>query len=380
MLYKENGRILKMTTQAQEINAQSSSADVQDAVLQEVKSPNLKIEIEDDEGNKAIYTMMNKEISIGRGNENHIRLTQRNVSREHLRLALQDDGMSVVVKDLESYTGVYHNGRKIQEHCILRVGEYLNVGEYMIALKQDTPSQGKSKVEVEYIPFDEQAKLVVVSSNLAGKTFQLDRKELMIGRTDDENDLVVNHRSISRTHAKIIYRQNEFVLLDMGSSNGVTINGEPFVKTAPLRNGDLIVMGMVKFRFVAPGDHYTFNAKDIDDQNLDQPQTHRDLLFIVLLLLIALISAWLVSKFLFKKNHQPIPTTIEQNQQNQPMPPAELDPADENGQEVIKPLENKAESENQKMDANLNGEDAPEGKAGETPEEKNDEKPKDQPE
>jgi pSer/pThr/pTyr-binding forkhead associated (FHA) protein len=166
----------------------------------------------------------------------------------------------------------------------------------------------------------------------------------------------------------------------MGSSNGVTINGEPFVKTAPLRNGDLIVMGMVKFRFVAPGDHYTFNAKDIDDQNLDQPQTHRDLLFIVLLLLIALISAWLVSKFLFKKNHQPIPTTIEQNQQNQPMPPAELDPADENGQEVIKPLENKAESDNQKMDANLNGEDAPEGKAGETPEEKNDEKPKDQPE
>src|SRR5439155_11837596 len=45
-------------------------------------------------------------------------------------------------------------------------------------------------------------KLVVLSSNLAGKEFDLTRPQMIVGRTD-ENDMVINHRSISRNHAKI---------------------------------------------------------------------------------------------------------------------------------------------------------------------------------
>ena len=46
-------------------------------------------------------------------------------------------------------------------------------------------------------------KLVVLSSNFAGKEFELSRPQMIIGRTD-ENDLVINHRSISRNHAKLV--------------------------------------------------------------------------------------------------------------------------------------------------------------------------------
>jgi pSer/pThr/pTyr-binding forkhead associated (FHA) protein len=290
--------------------------------LNEGKSPHIKIEIEDHDGNKAVYSAHSPEINIGRAQENHIRLTQRNISREHVKLYVQPDGESVIAQDLDSYLGVYLNGRKINEKCQLRIGEYLNIGDYMISLKKETPENAKAKAEVEYLPFEAQSKLVAVSSNLAGKSFPLDRKEMMIGRIEEENDLVINHRSISRNHAKVIYRDGEFILLDMGSSNGITLNHESNVKSATLKNGDLLVMGMVKLRFVAPGDPYVFNVKDIDDQNLDKSQSHKDVMFIVMLLLTALISAWLVSKYLVRqKNAEPI------NQIEKTMPQPELVPA-----------------------------------------------------
>src|SRR5215470_5947418 len=46
-------------------------------------------------------------------------------------------------------------------------------------------------------------KLVVLSSNFAGKEFELSRPQMIVGRTD-ENDIVINHRSISRNHAKLV--------------------------------------------------------------------------------------------------------------------------------------------------------------------------------
>ncbi len=318
-----------------------SQSNQESSSMHEGKSPHLKIEIEDDEGNKVVYSAISSEINIGRGEENHIRLTQRNVSRQHVKLYVQPDGESVIAQDMESYLGVYLNGRKINEKCQLRVGEYLNIGDYMISLKLDSDIVSKSKVEVEYLQPNEQAKLVAVSSNLAGKKFSLDRKELMIGRVEEENEIVINHRSISRTHAKIIHRQGEFILLDMGSSNGITLNNESNVKTSPLRNGDLIVMGMVKLRFVAPGDDYVFNPKDIDDQNLDKSQSHKDVMFIIMLLLTALISAWLVSKYLVRQKNTESPATIEIQKPTMPNP--ELEPAPM--EDAVAPNDQKAESQ-----------------------------------
>jgi pSer/pThr/pTyr-binding forkhead associated (FHA) protein len=163
----------------------------------------------------------------------------------------------------------------------------------------------------------------------------------MIGRVEEENEIVINHRSISRTHAKIIHRQGEFILLDMGSSNGITLNNESNVKTSPLRNGDLIVMGMVKLRFVAPGDDYVFNPKDIDDQNLDKSQSHKDVMFIIMLLLTALISAWLVSKYLVRQKNTESPATIEIQKPTMPNP--ELEPAPM--EDAVAPNDQKAESQ-----------------------------------
>jgi ABC transport system ATP-binding/permease protein len=102
-------------------------------------------------------------------------------------------------------------------------------------------------------------RLVCLSNNFAGKEWTLDKAAMVIGRTDD-NDVVVNHRSISRHHAKIVREHGRFAIVDLQSSNGVRVNGEEYGKVE-LRRGDLVDLGHVRLRFVEPGEDFVF-ARD----------------------------------------------------------------------------------------------------------------------
>jgi pSer/pThr/pTyr-binding forkhead associated (FHA) protein len=103
---------------------------------------------------------------------------------------------------------------------------------------------------------DAPARLVVVSSNFAGQEFVLDKAAIVIGRTD-ENDIVVNHRSISRHHAKIVREGGHYHIVDLQSANGVRVNGDEYSKVE-LRKGDHIDLGHVRLRFVGPGEDFLF--------------------------------------------------------------------------------------------------------------------------
>jgi pSer/pThr/pTyr-binding forkhead associated (FHA) protein/tetratricopeptide (TPR) repeat protein len=104
---------------------------------------------------------------------------------------------------------------------------------------------------------DQPARLVVLSSNFAGQEFLLDKAKLVIGRVDD-NDIVVNHRSISRHHAAIVREHGHYNIVDLQSANGVRVNGEEYGKVE-LRRGDVIDLGHVRLRFVEPGEDFVFD-------------------------------------------------------------------------------------------------------------------------
>ena len=209
----------------------------------------LKLIIEDDEGAQAHYPVLHDELNIGRSEDNHICLTQKNVSRFHASMALQSARTSLLVKDLDSYTGIKLNGRKIVNQCTFRMGDLIEIGDYSISLESNqsqNTSKGLKPLKNHTEPLQEQqcAKLVVVSSNLAGQIYHLNQKEMIIGRESAENDLVVNHRSISRNHTKVVWRNGDFTIIDLRSANGISINGSDF-GTATLVNGDIIKMGHV---------------------------------------------------------------------------------------------------------------------------------------
>ncbi|MCK6547341.1 FHA domain-containing protein, partial [Myxococcota bacterium] len=104
-------------------------------------------------------------------------------------------------------------------------------------------------------------RIVCVSTNYAGKEFALTRPELIIGRVED-NDIVIEHRSVSRNHAKIVFDGRAHKIIDLQSANGILVNGEEYAMT-DLRKGDLIELGHVRFRFVPAGEAFVPTEDEI---------------------------------------------------------------------------------------------------------------------
>lgn len=63
------------------------------------------------------------------------------------------------------------------------------------------------------------------------------------------NDVVVNDKRVSRHHAEIRFEHGQFVLYDLGSTNGVGINGVMTHQPVPLKNNDIVTVGSHEFVF-----------------------------------------------------------------------------------------------------------------------------------
>lgn len=72
--------------------------------------------------------------------------------------------------------------------------------------------------------------------------------EIIIGRIPD-CDIQLLAKNVSRTHARIIYKNEEYQVEDLGSTNGVYVNGIK-VEGCVLRQNDIIEIGGVKILFI----------------------------------------------------------------------------------------------------------------------------------
>ena len=82
------------------------------------------------------------------------------------------------------------------------------------------------------------------------------RPDMSIGRTEG-NDLVLNHPSVSRKHAKVESRDEKWWVVDLKSTNGVKVNGN-LVTEANVTAGDKISIGSVQIELkVLPSVNFT---------------------------------------------------------------------------------------------------------------------------
>lgn len=248
----------------------------------------LKLRIEDDEGQETIVPIIRDEITIGRQEGNTIRLTERNVSRRHARLVREGD--ELWVEEISARYGTLKNGQRIMERTSFRLEDQIRIGDYSLTLQSDEPMPAsapssnsdfaaeptaikplsanaprRAQEGTEILPAMP-AKLVIISSNFAGQEFPLARKQMIIGRGED-CDIIIDHRSVSQRHAKII-RENgtTYQIVDLNSKNGIRIGGEKYTSTY-IKRGDVVELGHVKFRFVEPGENYVFTPSAMDDDD-----------------------------------------------------------------------------------------------------------------
>lgn len=297
-----------------------------------------KLVIQDDEGKTTVVPLIRDEITIGRKEGNTIRLTERNVSRRHARIARSNG--EVTIEDLGSYNGIRVNNARIAERIALRLSDQVQIGDYKLYLKSEAveaiddgktvphervdghatavmtavgnePTQELKAVEAPTAQFAAalptqppgghnlgnshiatagtdpagrpvasaaavaamnapaaHARLVVLSSNFAGEEFELTRPQMFIGRTGD-NDIVLDHRSISRNHAKVVRSENgRYTVTDSQSANGLRVNGHDYSKHE-LKRGDVVDLGHVRLRFVEAGEEFVLGR---DAQITDVPE------------------------------------------------------------------------------------------------------------
>jgi ABC-type multidrug transport system ATPase subunit len=70
---------------------------------------------------------------------------------------------------------------------------------------------------------------------------------ITIGR-EPENTIVLPHEMVSRFHSRVEYKNNEFYIIDLHSTNGTYLNGA-LIQESPLARGDLIQIGDFDFLF-----------------------------------------------------------------------------------------------------------------------------------
>ncbi len=261
-----------------------------------------KLIIQDDEGKTTVVPLIREELTIGRQEGNTIRLTERNVSRRHAKLLRSHE--AIVIEDLDSYNGVRVNGSRIEGKTEIKEADRVQIGDYLIEVKAEqtaleSAADQAETVQISAIPHEapvpvasigseavtapntapddalatniavietppagttplaeENGRLVILSTGMAGQEYELDKPAMVIGRTE-ENDICVNHRSISRHHAKVVRENSTYSVVDLHSANGVRVNGEEYGKVE-LRPGDLVDLGHVRFRYVAPGEDFLF--------------------------------------------------------------------------------------------------------------------------
>lgn len=240
-----------------------------------------KLTIEDDEGQKTVVPLVRDEYTVGRREGHTLRLTERNVSRDHARL--KREGETFVIEDIGSYNGVFVNGHRLREPRPLGTGDLILIGDYRIeahdedqatrAIPAVTPPMPPVVANAAAAaaaavapappaaapPIDApRARIVVLSGEGAGKEHSIEKPRAILGRGDDVA-VFVNDSSVSRHHCELrLLEDGRVEVVDLGSQNGVRVAGREVTKGL-LSPGAIFEAGDVILKYVPAGERFVYD-------------------------------------------------------------------------------------------------------------------------
>ena len=227
-----------------------------------------KLTIEDDQASKTVVHLVREDYSIGRAEDNTVRLTERNISRRHARLTKPGDHWLLL--DLTSYNGCYVNGQRVSEKHEIVHGDLVQLGDYRLQVLDDSivePVTFDKAVTMPAAPrsqalLGQPDRLVMVTGPTVGAEFPLTQERPLVMGRGEECDVPINHPSVSRVHAEIQpLGDGRYEIVDRESANGVRVNGVELPRTL-LDARDVIELGDVILKFIPEGDIYVPGADE----------------------------------------------------------------------------------------------------------------------
>ena len=245
------------------------------------------------------YAITGNSVTIGRDASCDVVVTSKNVSRRHAEILASPKGYIVVDS---STNGTFVNGSRIEGQRLLVRGDLIECGEselrfYADMVAEQAPAEASPVSQAPATPppgadyrlsntlhgvpgirvsrpgavpkeADPKAppkraepkapqpaaapgalaNLVVRSGDLKGQRFAIRVPVVNVGRAE-YNDIAIPEDSVSTTHAKLQRREGIWMLVDLDSTNGTMVDGEPVQDEVPLAPGALIRFGDVQTIF-----------------------------------------------------------------------------------------------------------------------------------
>lgn len=102
-----------------------------------------------------------------------------------------------------------------------------------------------------------------------GEPIRVVKSEVLVGRSRKENDVRLEQIGVSKKHGRLTWRNGQLTVEDLGSRNGVWVNGQR-VQQAQLKAGDTLLFGPCEFlvelsssnsRSIAPTPHASMSVE-----------------------------------------------------------------------------------------------------------------------
>lgn len=196
---------------------------------------------------------------LGRAPGSTILLDHPLVSRRHAEIRVTANGSEI--SDMGSANGTRLNGRElpVKEWQPLQSGDRIEIGPFSLTARQGAAGADASLVTqivgthtVLSAPA-QAAVLRVTMPNRGPQEYRLTESAYTLGRNAD-NDIAIDDPAVSRYHARLEKRGAGYEIVDLGSTNGLTMPAGK-VDRHLLENGDVLTLGpsiQLEFSSVAP--------------------------------------------------------------------------------------------------------------------------------
>lgn len=188
-------------------------------------------------------------VTIGRAQENTIRLGDLSVSRQHARLRRDEEG-KYLVEEVRSTNGIFLNENKLTAPTRLQEGDEIKVGAYVLRFAEELAAT-TDRLQALFAPAantlirkpEESTATGVLVNEANNAIFNLTRDRVVFG---SDGDVDIRVPSTAPLRASIFRRGDLFYICSETGAPCVRVNGI-LIMNAQLHYNDVIEIGGRRF-------------------------------------------------------------------------------------------------------------------------------------